>query len=109
MGSNSWPDRFHALDVSRCVASLSVILWHWQHFAYEGHSLSDEFVRNDQPLFNILELFYIKGAAGVSYFFILSGFIFFWLYKNQSNQNKPVQQNFSSSAFQGYIRFTLLL
>lgn len=82
MNCNIWPNRFHALDVSRCIASLSVILWHWQHFGYEGNLLAKDFVRKDQPLFDILELFYLKGAEGVSYFFILSGFIFFWLYRD---------------------------
>ncbi|MCW5201074.1 acyltransferase, partial [Desulfobulbus sp. F4] len=81
MNNNEWPRHLHALDVSRGVAALAVVLWHWQHFAYKGNSLSREFIGESQPLYGLLRLFYEKGGMGVQYFFLLSGFIFFWLYR----------------------------
>jgi peptidoglycan/LPS O-acetylase OafA/YrhL len=81
-----WPSRLYALDVSRGMAALSVVLWHWQHFAYEGNVLSKDFVRENQPFYGMLKLFYENGAMGVDYFFLLSGFIFFWLYRNAISQ-----------------------
>lgn len=87
MSNNVWPKRLYALDVSRGIAALAVVLWHWQHFAYKGNSLSQQFIRENQPLYDLLRLFYEKGGMGVQYFFLLSGFIFFWLY-SASIKNK---------------------
>jgi peptidoglycan/LPS O-acetylase OafA/YrhL len=81
MDNNEWPKHLYALDVSRGLASLSVIIWHWQNFALKGYSISPDFIRENQPLYYILRLFYEKGALAVNYFFLLSGFIFFWLYR----------------------------
>jgi len=87
MSNNEWPKHLYALDVSRGIAALAVVLWHWQHFAYKGNSLSQEFIRENQPLYDVLRLFYENGGMGVQYFFLLSGFIFFWLY-SASIKNK---------------------
>ncbi|MGB0714174.1 MAG: acyltransferase family protein [Gammaproteobacteria bacterium] len=89
MTSAHWPQRLTALDVSRGVAALSVVLWHWQHFAYSGVSPASDFERSDQPLYAPLRLFYEHGDMGVDYFFILSGFIFHWLY-GASVENRSV-------------------
>jgi peptidoglycan/LPS O-acetylase OafA/YrhL len=76
-----WPKRLYALDVSRGFAAMAVILWHWQHFAFKGHALPEHFRRENQPLYSFLRLWYENGHLGVDYFFLLSGFIFFWLYR----------------------------
>lgn len=88
MSNNEWPKHFHALDVSRGFAALAVVLWHWQHFAYKGNYLSQEFIKENQPLYDLLRLFYEKGSMGVQYFFLLSGFIFFWLYSASIKNNQ---------------------
>lgn len=82
MHNITWPKHLYALDVSRGIAALSVVLWHWQHFAFNGHSQASDFVRSEQPLYRLFKLFYEKGEIGVEYFFLLSGFIFFWLYRD---------------------------
>ena len=87
MNDNIWPNRLYGLDTSRGFASLAVVLWHWQHFAFEGTSLSQSFMRESLPLYEILRLFYERGRLGVDYFFLLSGFIFFWRY-GESIQKK---------------------
>ena len=74
------PERFHSLDVLRGLAALAVVLWHWQHFFYGSSGLEPGFQRDQQPLFDVLFLFYRNGGLAVDLFFSLSGFIFFWLY-----------------------------
>ncbi|MGB0722493.1 MAG: acyltransferase family protein [Gammaproteobacteria bacterium] len=80
MTAPNWPTRLTALDVSRGLAALSVVLWHWQHFAFSAGQLPLGFDRQTQPLYPVLKLFYEHGDMAVDYFFILSGFIFHWLY-----------------------------
>jgi peptidoglycan/LPS O-acetylase OafA/YrhL len=80
MDLRSWPSRLCALDVSRGIASLAVILWHWQHFAFNGDAPPANLDRTSQPFYGVLKIFYENGTEGVTYFFLLSGFIFFWVY-----------------------------
>ena len=86
MSTCLWPKRLFALDVSRGFAALAVVVWHWQHFAYIGSALPQDFDRASQPFYEILKMFYATGAMGVDYFFHLSGFIFFWLYRDSIKQ-----------------------
>lgn len=83
-------ERFYTLDVLRGVAALSVVVWHFQHFYYEpGGQLPENFRRSAQPLYQYLSLFYEYGYFAVQLFWILSGFIFFWMYLEKIN-NKTV-------------------
>ncbi|MBF0101643.1 MAG: acyltransferase [Desulfobacterales bacterium] len=94
MNSNLWPARLYALDVSRSIAALSVVFWHWQHFAYNGTFPPDNVNRSNQPLYGLFRIFYEKGSMGVDYFFLLSGFIFFWLYKKPVSDRDVTFLNF---------------
>lgn len=96
MNNKGWPKRLYLLDVSRGIAALSVILWHWQHFP---RYLSENFVREDQPMYGVFKLFYEKGSIGVEYFFILSGFIFFWIYREAIENKKVNAQTFFVQRF----------
>ena len=94
MNNSIWPKRLFALDLSRGIAALAVVVWHWQHFAYHGISLPKDFDRASQPLYSIFKIFYEKGAIGVDYFFLLSGFIFFWLYRSSIEDGTTSFRNF---------------
>ncbi|MES2819187.1 MAG: acyltransferase [Pseudomonadota bacterium] len=74
------PDYFNTLDAARGLAALAVVIWHWQHFFFEGARPGSTFVREAQPFYNALALFYEKGWLAVDFFFALSGFVFFCLY-----------------------------
>jgi peptidoglycan/LPS O-acetylase OafA/YrhL len=75
------PRRLVNLDFARGVASLWVVLWHWQHFAFIGGYIPQDFDIEGQPFYTFLSPFYQeKATVAVSFFFTLSGFVFFWLY-----------------------------
>lgn len=70
---------FYSLDVLRGLGAVSVVLWHWQNFFYNGPKLGD-FSPDSQPFHRVLWPFYDHGHLAVPMFFAMSGFIFFWLY-----------------------------
>jgi peptidoglycan/LPS O-acetylase OafA/YrhL len=78
--------RLHSLDALRTVAALAVVLAHWpQHFfavTKFAHPISDA------PFYEELAGGYSNGATAVTFFFCLSGFIFYWLYSEAVHQGK---------------------
>ena len=75
------PARLYNLDFSRGLAALCVVIFHWQSFFFEQYELPATFDRTTQPLYQWLRPLYERGGyLAVSFFFILSGFVFFWLY-----------------------------
>jgi peptidoglycan/LPS O-acetylase OafA/YrhL len=80
----SIPERLICLDVARGLASLVVVFWHWQHFFMPNRDWVQGFERSQLPLYRLFSHFYNNGGhVAVSFFFTLSGFVFFWLYKEQ--------------------------
>lgn len=71
---------FYLLDLLRGLASLSVLVWHYQHFFFLNCKLPQDFDRSDQPGYVILKPLFEHGYLSVYLFFILSGFIFFHIY-----------------------------
>ena len=76
------PRHLYSLDVARGIAALSVVLWHWSHFS-DGGGSGVENASNEGPLYGLFFLFYERGALAVDFFFSLSGFVFFWLYRDR--------------------------
>ena len=76
------PVHFYLLDIVRGLAALGVVLWHYQHFFFQGTpaALPIGFERSAQPFYGLLSLFYNEGSRAVQLFFVLSGFIFFSQY-----------------------------
>ena len=73
-------ERVYLLDLARAVAAICVVLQHYQHFYYVGdNQYAENFIRNQQPFYNIIEPFYQFGSVAVQFFFVLSGFIFFYV------------------------------
>ena len=56
MNEREWPSHLYALDFSRGVAALSVVLWHWQHFASISFDESFKFIKESQPLYGLLKI-----------------------------------------------------
>jgi peptidoglycan/LPS O-acetylase OafA/YrhL len=69
------PKYFYSLDVLRGFAALSVVVFHYRHFA--GWP---DFPIEGLPIQLIFGKIYLLGYLAVHLFFVLSGFIFFCLY-----------------------------
>lgn len=69
------------LEILRFIAAFSVLVWHYQHFFFNSPN-SNEYIRENQPFYSFLKLFYEHGFYGVQIFWCVSGFIFFWKYRN---------------------------
>ena len=71
--------KYYLLDLARTIAALCVVLQHYQHFYFVGqNSYQQGFERSIQPFYKILEPLYAFGSVSVKFFFVLSGFIFFF-------------------------------
>ena len=69
--------RLYSLDAARAIAALAVVFQHWEHFLSVAPFAA---AREQSPLYWLFAPFYDKGARAVTFFFCLSGFIFYWLY-----------------------------
>ena len=75
----------------RGIAALTVVLWHWQHFAMAFQTTIN---RAEQPLYPLLRPVYEHGHLGVEVFFIISGFIFFQLYADRIASGRVTAKQF---------------
>lgn len=67
------------IEVLRFISAFGIIIWHYQHF----YTL-ENFDRSLQPFYSnpIFHLFYNSGGGGVYLFWCISGYIFFYKYRN---------------------------
>ena len=99
------------LEVVRFISAFSVLVWHYQHFFYIADKPTD-FIREQQPLYSLFSLFYDYGFYGVQVFWCISGFIFFWKYRETIASNAISYKKFFVLRFSRLYPlhiFTLLL
>jgi peptidoglycan/LPS O-acetylase OafA/YrhL len=69
------------LEALRFLTTLAILVYHYRHFAY----IADQpvgLVPEQLPLYGLLQPFHDSGAFGVWVFWCISGFIFFWKYRD---------------------------
>jgi len=91
--------RLHSLDALRGLAALAVVLWHWQHFFLFGRVPMQGWKRDWQPLYTLFKPAYLQGWAVVDLFFVLSGFVFCWLYGEAIAQRRMTPGRFALLRF----------
>jgi peptidoglycan/LPS O-acetylase OafA/YrhL len=74
-------DKLLGLELLRFAAAFAVLIWHYQHFAYVADKAVD-FAADRLPLYGLLQPFYEAGEYGVWLFWCISGYIFFWKYRD---------------------------
>ena len=72
------------MDGIRGICAIIIVIYHWGHFLY----IDSDFNKELLPLHHYLKWIYSDGWRVVNFFFCLSGFIFFSLYKDQIVNNK---------------------
>lgn len=77
---------FHALDLSRLIAAVAVLFWHYLHFTIppDRNRAPPNFV-DYEPLSGVFGAFYAHGHLAVEYFWIVSGFVFAHVYLADEN------------------------
>lgn len=83
--------RIANIDFLRGIAAIVILFWHYAHF-YSGSSIKEQIF----PGYSLFKAFYTKGYFGVKFFWMLSGFVFFHVYKSQRNISLS---NFSINRF----------
>jgi peptidoglycan/LPS O-acetylase OafA/YrhL len=69
------------LEVLRFLAAFAILVFHYRHFSF----IADKpvgLVNDRLPLYGLLHVFYDVGPYGVWVFWCISGFIFFWKYRD---------------------------
>ena len=84
------PYRFYLLDVLRGLAAIAVLVFHWQFWGSDSNRLEPP---GGFPFYRAiaeagLSFFYQCGAAAVGLFFTLSGFIFYWLFRDAIHEHR---------------------
>jgi peptidoglycan/LPS O-acetylase OafA/YrhL len=69
------------LEVLRFLAAFAILVFHYRHFAFVADTPVD-LVNERLPLYRLLHVFYDHGPYGVWIFWCISGFIFFWKYRD---------------------------
>src|SRR5580704_14385000 len=74
-------NKLSGLEVLRFLTAFAILVFHYRHFAF----VADEpvgLVNDRLPLYRLLRVFYDFGPYGVWIFWCISGFIFFWKYRD---------------------------
>jgi peptidoglycan/LPS O-acetylase OafA/YrhL len=69
------------LEVLRFLTAFAILVFHYRHFAFVADKPVD-LVNDRLPLYGLLHVFYESGRYGVWIFWCISGFIFFWKYRD---------------------------
>jgi peptidoglycan/LPS O-acetylase OafA/YrhL len=70
------------IEILRFVCAFAVLIWHYQNFFFVGEwtPAIGAAVRPTLPWYRYLRVFYDNGSLAVEFFWVISGFIFYWHY-----------------------------
>ncbi|MEM9060228.1 MAG: acyltransferase [Pseudomonadota bacterium] len=89
------PKRFYLLDIIRALAAFVIVLMHLKYFyLLPGGAIPAGFSVEDQIFYGVLFPIYEYGATAVQVFFCMSGFVFFWLYRDSIGSGRTTAWEF---------------
>jgi peptidoglycan/LPS O-acetylase OafA/YrhL len=70
------------IEVLRFFCAFGILIWHYQQFFFLGewNPAVGQALRPTLPLYHVLSVFYENGSLAVPFFWVISGFIFYWHY-----------------------------
>jgi peptidoglycan/LPS O-acetylase OafA/YrhL len=84
--------KLQSVELIRFLAAFSVILWHYQFYFFFSK-------RGDLPFSQFLTIFYNSGLYAVMWFWVLSGYVFFFNYRDTLIKNTVTGFEFFSNRF----------
>jgi peptidoglycan/LPS O-acetylase OafA/YrhL len=78
---NDAANKLLGLEVLRFLTAFAILVFHYRHFAFVADKPVG-LVRESLPLYGLLHALHDSGAFGVWVFWCISGFIFFWKYRD---------------------------
>ena len=73
-----------SIELLRFISAIMVLIWHYQQFYLPINLFSDNEIlvssRDQQPFYDYLSFFFNYGNKGVDFFFIISGYVFAYVY-----------------------------
>jgi len=93
LNTGNQKNKLLGLEIIRFLSAVAILIWHYQHFSFVADK-PENFNRELQPYYSILNPFYNYGGASVQIFWCLSGFIFFWKYRNKISSGAIDLTNF---------------
>ncbi len=78
---NSFPKHLYMLDILRGLSSLAIVITHYQMFYFNAAGkAAPGFIQSNLPLYPLFWPFYEHGGMAVHMFYVLSGFVFYFVY-----------------------------
>jgi len=74
-------NKLPGLELLRFLAAFAVLVFHYRHFAFVADTPIG-LIQDRLPLYRLLHIFYDYGPYAVHVFWCISGFIFFWKYRD---------------------------
>ena len=81
MTTDAIDSKIQGIEFVRFFCAIAVLIAHYRHFFMSGNEPVSASVTQAQPFYTELWLFYDHGTDAVQWFWIVSGYIFFWKYQ----------------------------
>ncbi len=85
---------FYTVDLFRGLAAILILVWHYHHFYLYGLN-THIWDYSIQPFYTTFKFFYHQGFWLVSFFWVISGFVFAYVYL----KTKPTLKDFMLHRF----------
>jgi len=89
------------IEVLRFICAFAILIWHYQHFFFTGEydKLQAEALFSAMPFYKFLEFAYDHGDLAVQFFWVISGFIFYWRYADPIYEGRVSIIEFATRRF----------